>query len=401
MHYFCFAADFGWDSDVEELSPSKKFLYWNAHLLLKGSDVFLCYYTVFLLLQLEEIPQMIQRAAQNGDIRFTSYLFAWVENSVFLILVLTAYQIRRQTSQVIYLTNQMMRYSKILEASLQIPLTKKKQYQNNIQHGEYLFMCMAIPCYALPPLCGFFLMYAEFEPAHKMAEEFLEVKFEFSLKFIPMSLLATWGLSSVASIIFNGMMPGALYIIFSTTYISYLLPQSVRAEKISVNSNDILQYKVKTQLFGEISDTKIISMYRAQQLVNVFLNKIYASYCISMHHVICLVVFVGLVFTLISVPDVMTTVGPHNFILLLGCICCVIGLQYVECVKLGQIYDISEAFVKKGKKLVRRNTMFYKFLESCRALEVQTAYPYFTVRRQTFAEFLMQGISFIITLLTI
>ncbi len=401
MHYFCFAAEFGWDPVLEELTPPKKYLYWNVLLLLKGSDFFLCYFTVYLLLQLSDISQMIEAATQHGDIRFTSYLFAWVENSLFLILILTAYQIRRQTSQIIYLTNQMVKYSKILEASLQIPPTKQKQYQDKLRHGEHLFMTMAIPCYILPPLCGFFLMYAEFEPAHKLAEEFFEVKFEFSLKFIPMSILATWGLSSVASIVFNGMMPGVLYILFSTTYLSYLLPESVHVSKLNSRSSATLQYKVTTQLFGVIPDNKLISMYRAQQVVNLLVNQIYASHCISMHHVICLVVFVGLAFTLLSVQDVVATMGTHNFLLLCGCICCVIALQYIECVKLGHIYDISEAFVKKGKKLVRRNTMLFKFLESCRALEIQTAYPYFTVRRKTFAEFLNHGIGFIITLLTI
>lgn len=64
------------------------------------------------------------------------------------------------------------------------------------------YLCMAFPYYTLRPLCGYFRMYAEFEAAQKLTNEFWEVEFDLSLKFTVSGLLIIWGFSSATGIIF-------------------------------------------------------------------------------------------------------------------------------------------------------------------------------------------------------
>ncbi len=156
-----------------------------------------------------------------------------------------------------------------------------------------------------------------------------------------------------------------------------------------------------------------MQMFKIQQMFNILMNQIFGSLTFSLHHVICLFLFTGLTFIMVAVPSEMAQLGWAITSLILFVSVVPLFIEFMESILLGDIIDVSNKFVQRCKCLIfngsqgnRKFTsdsafaviIFKKFTRAFRPIKVQTAYPFFTVTRNTFPEFFYQAVTLIITL---
>ncbi|CAL8134460.1 unnamed protein product [Orchesella dallaii] len=213
-------------------------------------------------------------------------------------------------------------------------------------------------------------------------------------------------ISKAAVTVFNGLIFAFCYILVTTICITSLTPEHVttlvqRQPNANAFQKVMIRYSVVTQCFGTLDDMTVVRMYRTQQVLNVLINEIYGSILISLHHVAALVVFVGLSLVLIKCPlETLMSSGPMIFLLV------AVGsqtppfMQYWETNLISEVNDASNAFTGKCNRILSRRSMLRKTVMSCRRLTFEAAYPFFTITKHTFLEFVYSGIDLMISILT-
>lgn len=82
--------------------------------------------------------------------------------------------------------------------------------------------------------------------------------------------------------------------------------------------------------------------------------------------------------------------------------CAPLIVEHVDAEMVGDVVTNFRQFTYKSKQLCSVNTYFGKFSKSCHKERVfEVAYSFFTMSKETFPQFISEGIGFLITLLSI
>ncbi|CAL8134456.1 unnamed protein product [Orchesella dallaii] len=275
--------------------------------------------------------------------------------------------------------------------------------KQKIVKGEVLTVLAAVIS-TFVPLAYVACVLHPLEPTHIMIQEYLEVDLHLHWRYIPFLLLVMAVISKAAVTIFNGIIFGFCYLLLASICLSSLTPEHVTM-KVQPSANtcqkSMIRYTVVTQCFGTLDDMIVVKMYRTQQVLNVLINEIYGTILISLHHVTTLVVFVGLSLTLLKCPgETLFNSGPLVFLIIVVGPAVAPFIEYWETHEVGEVYDLSHIFVTKCNKMLSRRSVLRKVAISCRPLALELAYPFVTITKHTFLEFMYRGIDLLITILT-
>ena len=244
------------------------------------------------------------------------------------------------------------------------------------------------------PVAVFFTGMHPMEPTHVLIFEWFEFHFAPELNFLPWMILFFQTVFGVGSTITLMMISIAFCWILPTIVVDTLSP----ADELNAG-----RYRARCDLvtknMGNMKDSKIIDLYRAQQIINVLLNEFYTSYLISFHHAGILAAVTSLIFFAIAYNNVLSEVGLFAYILVLGLVVAASAIVFFECSFCGDLVDITDGFRNAGKKIVGRWTMYGKFCNSCRVFYMQLAWPFFHLNKETFFEWCDQVLNYVVTFL--
>ncbi|CAL8116717.1 unnamed protein product [Orchesella dallaii] len=245
----------------------------------------------------------------------------------------------------------------------------------------------------LVPLSFGFLVTKKFEPTHQFLEEWLEIDIEFSLQYLPVLAYLVLIVLCAAN---------NVYVMFTFILCYLLLTRFIPDMTViglgkQMNGN---QYLLRTQAFGTLTDEEVIHLYRVQQLFNRLMNNIMASLLISFHLVVFIVCLVVSAFIWITQGDTIIESGMMCVAFLGIAVLGPIYANFLESRFCGAVVKNSEEFLDKGRKIVKRRSIFRKFAKGGFRLTLEVAYPFFTVGRNTFLEFMQESLGFLVDLLT-
>ncbi|CAL8143429.1 unnamed protein product [Orchesella dallaii] len=332
---------------------------------------------------------------------FIVFTLGRVELCIIIAVLTIGYRLKLRYSNIIYVLNQIFRYSNIMESLIQENHGQLSQNQmRKIRRAEILFSLAAMMSIFVP-LAYCACLCVPMEATHALLQEWLEIDVSLDRKFAPLFLLFIWAVNNAGSVIFNATTMGLAHMVLTISCISLITPDQVKIICQQTTSLDkrAIKNEIRTSGLGLLDDMQVVNMYRTQQIINILLNEIYATILFSLHHVFCLVIFVGITYTILRVPQVLASAGPLT---LFGFICGALIpllLEYFESTELNELTDVSKEFVGKCKGMVSRRSMLRKFSVSCPPLRIQMGYPFFNVCRETFPQFMSQCIDFLIGLL--
>ncbi|CAL8070985.1 unnamed protein product [Orchesella dallaii] len=172
-----------------------------------------------------------------------------------------------------------------------------------------------------------------------------------------------------------------------------------RRQKDGQQSKCMIEYVVTTENFGDMDDSTMLDMYRIQQLFNKILNELDGSIVIAFNHIICLIVFVFFTFTAIRYSDDVFNTGIIVIVAIFSAIFATLIAEWYEAVVSGYLYDVSNDFVGKVRRITSRKSGAHKRVLGCPCLAFDIAHPFFMVDKHTFLQFVHQGLDFLTTLL--
>lgn len=242
------------------------------------------------------------------------------------------------------------------------------------------------------------------EPVHQLIKYILEEDITPSIRHLPIFFVLLNGLMCICLIIFYSISAAFLYTSLSTSTVEFMTPIAVyeKTWKRKFNGKVLIEYRFETKKFGIVGEESLIKYYRTEQVLNSLLNQIYSSLAISVVCVIMLVVFVCLCFMLITSWKVFLQLPLIAIAIIMVGFVAPIAVEYLQAECIGELVVSFSQFTVKSKQLCGFNSLYGKFSKSCRkSVVLELAYPFFAVTKQTFPQFLMQGIDLLITLLSI
>ncbi|CAL8145958.1 unnamed protein product [Orchesella dallaii] len=387
------------DTKLNQFKEPKGYLKFNMFLI---AHVIL-FYTLMMVIWLELKDFDAEDTEIPTDFQFGSYVLGWIWTGCAFMLATVMNRLLEYSSQLAYVMNQIFHYDEKIQENLTSHWKNNNSQYNNphermAQAVELMVFGCAILTAALP-LALISAMCTDYEPTHILIKEWFEVELSFVPQHFPFLLLMLWGAFVIAEVTFEILVTLLVYVVFVTCYTSSLFPVLAKLVVIP-SSRQIIQYRIETRHFGTMQDSQLVEMFRVQQIINILINDIFASLLVSFHHVVCLLVFVGLSFILLEFSHLLAELGIMISVAVVACWFAPLVVIYVESVNGGGIFDTTSAFVKQCKHSTIRRSVLRKYAASWATLVLETAYPFYKVHRNTFLEFVMQGIDFIITLVT-
>ncbi|CAL8140983.1 unnamed protein product [Orchesella dallaii] len=185
MVYLFFASDWEWNAKQECIVPASIYIRWNARLLSTGTT-FSFFMVTFLLSKLPNAEYM--ESTQN----FVTFILGWMEAFMVNVILMFGIQMKRYSRDVIYILNEMSRYSDNVEE-----LMRRQNTQFNRKEQKYLdkagmLLGLTTVLTAFVPFAFAACFCDMMEPTHAMLQEYLEVNISFQPKFTALILLVTW-----------------------------------------------------------------------------------------------------------------------------------------------------------------------------------------------------------------
>lgn len=328
---------------------------------------------------------------------FAILLLAWGEMIVIFSISTLATLINDKEWEIRYLMNQMFRY----HTHYLMPWLNQRDISLDIAHKKKIIAGGAIILGSgyISYLFPFILLGAFFhplEPVHNIALEWLEWNISLEtlttihIVFFPGIFIAA---SAAANTIITIVNLITCYFLIATLAIEDMTPVRVAQIKSTKYAS------FETNFYGVLSDEEIIQNYRVQQLFYLLINDIVASLRVSLHHVALLASPCIMAYFAIKFSSVVKETGLVGHFIIGMFIMVPILIEFLEAKWFGTLVDISENFKDKCSKLTGRRKLMKVFSRSCATFYVKQAYPFFTISKETFLEFMGQVVDKTITLL--
>ncbi|CAL8148574.1 unnamed protein product [Orchesella dallaii] len=396
MVYLFFASDWDWNAEQDCIVPASIYLRWNARLLtLETPFSFLL--VTFLL---SKLPN--EQFVQSKEI-FVTFILGWMEIFLMYTILMAGMQLKRYWPDVMYVMNEMSRYSDYVEELMRRQNTQfNREDQKYLDKRDKLIGIVAMLTTFAPVAFGGCIC-VMIEPTHAMLQEYFEVNISFQSKFIPFIILVVWYISNISSVAFTVVIVVLQYILLTRSVVSCLTPQSVSktVQPGSSRNKVIIRYDLNSRYFGVLNEMTAIRIFRTQQVFNTIINEIYGSVLFASHHVACMLSFLGGALALLQATEQILDGGPLMLAGILIALFASLLVEYEESMEISALCQRSDGFVRRCANLTDRRSVLHKFAKSCPNLKVHVGYPFFNVGKNTFTQFLAQGIDFLIGMLAI
>lgn len=233
-------------------------------------------------------------------------------------------------------------------------------------------------------------MFAPFEPMHIFIQELLEIDLSpYEPGHWIIILIILWAMTSGALIFYSFDVTGVVYVYLTQACLESLIPTR------SVTNGFT---------FGQryLADRDYCMELRIEQLMNLLLNRIYASVLISFHHVVILVAAIGSIVIVILAGDQMVVAGIEYFVILAIGVTIPFVTEYCESVYVGRIVNLSSSISVKCQQLryrYRKKSELYRLMISLPTFRIQTGHPFFNVGDDTIFEFALQCLNYTVSIL--
>lgn len=277
-----------------------------------------------------------------------------------------------------------------------------KHCQRKIRDYQNLFLFVCIMC-TISPLGFILAICVPFEPLHMLLQDLLETNISLKLSNIPYLLIFTWSGSTMATYAFQCITLCLGYTILGTSCSEFMIPTNItiKLKQASMYQVHQIQYQITTKELGTLDENTIIHLFRCCQIINKLANDVLACIEVSLMHIVLLVVYV--VFGYMIIAGQHFVFGNEALVgfALVGLFTS-LYVEFLVATMTDEIVTASTKFVSKSLKLSLRRSMYWKFAKSCpKCLDIKIAYPFFQMRKQTFPEFLLQGLNFLVTLIAV
>lgn len=332
-------------------------------------------------------------------------MVGYAEVATCALIYLMCGWLNNNIREYVYVINQLhvhMRHT--IEKLKQSHMARDPSIRKRQRKSEIIFLSLIAVSTLFPFAFSCKFVTVKLEPIHQFIKYIIEEDVTLSARYWPLILGLIFLLIYVVLIMFCAITGGLLYILMAPSTVDFMTPIAITEKTCNMNSKGkvLMQYQFQTKKFGVVSEESIIKFYRTEQVLNGLLNEIYSSLIISVVHVAALVVFVCISFTLITSWDVVCQLPLIAKMVIGMAFCAPLIVEYVEAEMIGDVVTNFRQFTVKSKQLCSVNTYFGKFSKSCRKTMVfEVAYPFFTMSKETFPQFISEGIGFLITLLSI
>ncbi|CAL8112449.1 unnamed protein product [Orchesella dallaii] len=388
-----YTSPFRWDFATKRLVHSPMYPYWNF----KIYTFYLIMYGILLGIRLAqksilkhnailgedetgETKHRLEPAIMALDIAFIAIIVC-----ISSILVLIA----EFKDQMIEFFNEMVDFDTFLEETFRTNLkSQEKLYKRTSLVIELLIMMIAVSTLIIPVMFGFFFL-QDTEPLHRFFAEVLEVEIKPELKCLPQILFVIWSILQCCNVAGLFLSIGVMYMKFVLFWLTALHPTKILRGGVGRGS----QVKYVTSL-GLLDEQTMIKMYRTHQVLNKMFNKFMANRLLSNHQAGIQVIIV--VCCLISIQyfeEMLYTPGYQ--VVFLGIFLSLV-IVYVETKIVSDAITAGDEFRGKIRSLTGRNKEVVKCVVSSWSLKIHVAYPYFTVNRETFLEFVHRTVEFLV-----
>lgn len=281
----------------------------------------------------------------------------------------------------------------MIKRGLAFDRTKKQQ----IQRREGLIYAIFL-AFIVGPLVMSFMITIPWEPTHALIQDVLEVEVKLQLSHAPFLIIILWFAINI-----GGVIQLATTMVFATMQITEICISSMSPLKVTqvVSIKRAVEYQIETDLWGSMTDEMIILHVRSLQIINLVTNKIYASVMVTAHHLCCLVIFVGVLYIVITLPQEIIAGGLVAVVFILGAMTFPLILQYLEADLVGKNLQVVETFLMNCKNMTKRRSAFRKTVASVPRIRVELMYPYGSVGKDTFLQFCNNSLDNLIALVNL
>lgn len=261
------------------------------------------------------------------------------------------------------------------------------------QHKTKLLKSQTILAFLLaliiPPVM-MIAMLAPFEPMHVFIQELLEIDLSPCEPghWIIITIMI-WVMAGGAMIFYTFGVTGVAYVYLAEACLESLVPTG--------SLNNGFEFGQ-----GFMADRDYCMELRIEQLINLLLNRIYASVLVAFHHVVVLVIAIGCIVVVVVAGNQMVDAGIECVVILVLGTTIPFFIEYCESVYVGRIANFSSNISKKCQILRyghRQKSEFYKVIVSLPTFRIKTAYPFFHVGDDTMFEFALQCLNYTVSIL--
>ncbi|CAL8112239.1 unnamed protein product [Orchesella dallaii] len=393
-----FCTPIRWDFEHDRLTPANQYSYWNFCCYL----FYLASYGVILFVRFF-YKNLINtnNETEDPDDEFTARLqkiapaimACDIVMSAIIIAICMGLSLTVQWKmEIINFFNSLLNLDAELQAKFKVQLNTHPLLKRTALVVDVLTFAIAISTLFIPILfAAFFLQ--EAEPLHRFLAEFLEVHVKPELKFIPHILFVMFSLLQCCNSAAFFLILGVMYNKFMIFWCTSLHPTSIKVIEPGRAAKAVLY---QTQL-GEIDGKTMILMYKTQQVLNVMFCQFVANRRAAI-----------LQFSIQVVVSVSGFVCIRYFWMMLltpgfqlGFIAVGVGglVMRVETGIVTEAIDASGILQKKIRNMTRRKAETVRCVVNNWTLKIPAAYPYYTISRSTFLQFLEKTVSIIVDLL--
>ncbi|CAL8122172.1 unnamed protein product [Orchesella dallaii] len=397
--YFCLCAFADWNPLTDQFIPCCPFHLWNCHLFTYIGQFYPIILACYTYSKLTPDPDDLEQ--ENGLVE-TVYTSTNVSGMMLTCLIgiiaVVAYRILAYHKRMTYLLNQIYKYCHILEEMMaQKQVNFNNEQRKTIKIYGYLHFVSAFLSTAMPMGYAAFFT-SDLEPVNQLFRDWLEVEVNFEIRSFPIIFLFLWAALTGGGAAYMYLNLVISYMVLTVISISSLSPTNI-VQLVRKPGSKTLEYTIETTSFGRMSEQDAILAYRAQQLFTVYINEIVASVFMSLHQVALMVILVGSSFVLITVSKDLVAAEPSVVCFLFSCSFASVLCISCECFILGKILDLSNQFLVNSTNLTSRKPVYRKFIVSCTPLSLKMAYPFFSIDKDTFVNFMFQYLDFLVQLL--
>lgn len=241
------------------------------------------------------------------------------------------------------------------------------------------------------------------EPLHMLLQDLFETKISFNVSSIPYLIIFNWSASTMATYALQCISLCLGYTILGTSCSEFMIPTNitVKLKHMSKYKGQQTQYEITTKQLGTLDESSIIHLFRCCQVINKLANGVLACMEVSFMQIVLLVMYVVLSYMIIAGQQLVFENEALVGFALVGLFTS-LYIEFQVAAMTDEIVTASTKFVSKSLKLSLRKSMYWKFAKSCpKCLDIKIAYPFFQMSKQTFPEFVLEGLNFLVTLTAI
>ncbi|CAL8112451.1 unnamed protein product [Orchesella dallaii] len=391
-----YTSPFRWDFATHRLISAPWYVFWNF----KMYTFYVCMFGILLGTRLAQKTILNKNVIFGEDEtevkkhRLEPVIIALDIGVIALLICITSLfaLIALFKDEIIKFFNEMLDFDAFLDEIFRNNLKGRNKLDNNTAAEiDLLMLLVAVSTLFIPVMFGLYFL-QDTEPLNRFFLEVLEVEIKPELKFLPLVLFVMWSVLQCCNVAGLFLSIGIMYIKFVPFWLTALNPSKIL--RCGCGSRFQMKYVTNLGLLGEQS---MIKLHRTHQVLNRIFNHFMANPLLSNHQAGLQVLVIVTCFLTIEYFEEMLYTPGYQLVFVTIFLC--FFIVYVEAKIVSDANITADEFRRKIRSLTRRKNEVFKSMGGTWSLRIHIAYPYYTVSRTTFLEFVQRTVEFLVDLL--